>query len=46
MEYINQDKDRTEIIKQMANKMNLKEVQRKSKETPHLEVIKNASNQN
>ena len=27
MEYINQDKDRTEIIKQMANKMNLKEVQ-------------------
>ncbi len=45
MEYINQDKDRTEIIEQMAKKMNLQEAQRKSKEATKFEVIKNASNQ-
>lgn len=45
LEYINQDKDRVEIIEQMANKMNLTEAQRKKKEAPQLEVIKNASNQ-
>lgn len=43
MEYINQDKDRTEIIEQMANKMNSKEAQRKNKET-QLSIVKNASN--
>ncbi len=44
MEYINQDKDRTEIIEQMTKKMNHQEIQRKKK-TPELEVIKNISNQ-
>jgi pyruvate dehydrogenase complex dehydrogenase (E1) component len=44
LEYINQDKDRSEIVKQMASKMNLNEVQRKEK-TTRLKVIKNASNQ-
>lgn len=42
MEYINQDKDRTELIKQMASKMNKNETKR---QTPNLQVIKNASNQ-
>lgn len=44
MEYINQDKDRSEIVKQMASKMNSSEVQRIEK-TAKLEVIKTASNQ-
>lgn len=44
MEYINQDKDRSEIVKQMASKMNSNEIQRKEK-TAKLEVIKSASNQ-
>ncbi len=44
MEYINQDKDRTEIIEQMTKKMNHQEIQRKKK-NPQLEVIKNISNQ-
>lgn len=43
MEYINQDKDRTEIIKQMADKMNSQEVERKNK-TVSLKVVKEASN--
>ncbi len=46
MEYINQDKDRSEIIGQMTEKMNFQEVQRKNKEVKPFEVIKNASNQN
>ena len=44
LEYINQDKDRSEIIKQMASKMNSSEAQRKEKMT-QLKVIKNALNQ-
>lgn len=44
LEYINQDKDRSEIVKQMASKMNSNEIQRKEK-TAKLEVIKSASNQ-
>lgn len=41
MEYINQDKDRTEIIQQMMNKMNSNETKQKA----NLTVIKNVSNQ-
>lgn len=36
MEYINQDKDRTELIKQMVSKMNKNEIKR---QVPKLEVI-------
>lgn len=44
LEYINQDKDRTELIKQMANKMNSNEVLN-SNNKASLKVIKNVSNQ-
>lgn len=43
LEYINQDKNRSEIVKQMASKMNSSEVLRKEK-TIQLKVVKNASN--
>lgn len=44
MEYINQDKDRSELIKQMTEKMNYNEAKRQN-QNAQLKVIKNASNQ-
>ena len=44
LEYINQDKDKDDIVLQMANKMNETEAL-KNKKTPQLKVIKKVSNQ-